>query len=92
MVVVKKPPANAGDVGSISGLGRFPLRRKWLCEVPGQLSLGGGGEEPVARTRLWRKVRVAGGWGLKERWEVMRSGRGRSPICPGYEAQILSLV
>ena len=60
--MVKNPPANTGDVGSISGLGRFPLRRKRLCEVPGQLSLGCGGEEPVARTRLWRKVRVAGGW------------------------------
>ena len=36
--MVKNPPANTGDVGSISGLGRFPLRRKWLCEAPGQLS------------------------------------------------------
>ena len=28
-LVVKNPPANAGDmVGSISGLGRFPWRRK----------------------------------------------------------------
>ena len=23
------PPANAGDVGSILGSGRFPWRRKW---------------------------------------------------------------
>ena len=27
--VVKNPPANAGDVGSIPGSGRFPWRRKW---------------------------------------------------------------
>ena len=26
---VKNPPANAGDVGSIPLLGRFPWRRKW---------------------------------------------------------------
>ena len=28
-LVVKNPPANAGDVGSIPGLGRFPWRRNW---------------------------------------------------------------
>ena len=27
--VVKNPPANAGDLGSIPGSGRFPWRRKW---------------------------------------------------------------
>ena len=27
--VVKNPPANAGDTGSIPGSGRFPWRRKW---------------------------------------------------------------
>ena len=27
--VVKNLPANAGDAGSIPGLGRFPWRRKW---------------------------------------------------------------
>ena len=27
--LVKNPPANARDVGSIPGLGRFPWRRKW---------------------------------------------------------------
>ena len=27
--VVKNPPANAGDMGSIPGSGRFPWRRKW---------------------------------------------------------------
>ena len=26
---VKNPPANAGDMGLIPGLGRFPWRRKW---------------------------------------------------------------
>ena len=26
---VKNPPANAGGMCSISGLGRFPWRRKW---------------------------------------------------------------
>ena len=59
--MVKNPPASAGDVGSVSGLGRFPHRWKWLCEAPGQLSLGCGGEGPVARTRLLRKVKGAGG-------------------------------
>ena len=31
-LVVKNPPANAGDirdVGSVPGLGRFPWKRKW---------------------------------------------------------------
>ena len=27
--VVKNPPANAGDLGSIPGSGRFPWRKKW---------------------------------------------------------------
>ena len=27
--VVKNPPANAGDVGSILGLGKIPWKRKW---------------------------------------------------------------
>ena len=27
--MVKNPPANAGDVGSNPGSGRFPWRRKW---------------------------------------------------------------
>ena len=27
--VVNNPPANAGDVGSIPGLGRFPCRKEW---------------------------------------------------------------
>ena len=27
--VVKNPPANTGDVGSIPGSGRSPKRRKW---------------------------------------------------------------
>ena len=27
--MVKNLPANAGDMGSIAGLGRFPWRRKW---------------------------------------------------------------
>ena len=27
---VKNLPANAGDVGLIPGLGRFPQRREWL--------------------------------------------------------------
>ena len=27
--MVKNPPANAGDVSSIPGLGRFPWSRKW---------------------------------------------------------------
>ena len=28
-LVVKNPPANAGDVGLVSGSGRFPWRRAW---------------------------------------------------------------
>ena len=46
--VVKNPPANAGDAGSIPGLGRFPWRRKWQPtpvflpeEFHGQRSLAG---------------------------------------------------
>ena len=27
--MVKNPPANAGDVGSILGLGKIPWKRKW---------------------------------------------------------------
>ena len=37
--VVKNLPANAGDVGLISGLGRSPWRRKWqltLVFLPGK--------------------------------------------------------
>ena len=36
--MVKNLPANAGDAGSIPGLGRFPWRRKWqptLGVLPG---------------------------------------------------------
>ena len=29
MLVVKSPPANAGDAGSILGSGKIPWRRKW---------------------------------------------------------------
>ena len=46
--VVKNPPANAGDTGSIPGSGRFPWRRKWqptpvflLGKFHGQRSLEG---------------------------------------------------
>ena len=28
-LVVKNLPANAGDIGSIPGLGKMPQRRKW---------------------------------------------------------------
>ena len=38
-LVIKKPPANAGDPGLISGWGRFPWRRKWQPTpgfVPGE--------------------------------------------------------
>ena len=28
-LVVKNPPANAGDAGSVPGSERFPWRRKW---------------------------------------------------------------
>ena len=55
---VKNLPANAGDVGLIPGLGRFPQRREWLpipVFLPGEfhgqktvnlaeLGLGGGGK------------------------------------------------
>ena len=36
--VVKNPPANAGDVGSIPGSGRSPVRRAWQ---PSPVSLPG---------------------------------------------------
>ena len=52
--MVKSPPANAGDTGSIPESGRFPWRRKWQTtpekvadsfllpeKVHGQRSLGG---------------------------------------------------
>ena len=28
--VIKNPPANAGDVGLILGVGKIPWRKKWL--------------------------------------------------------------
>ena len=37
--MVKNPPANAKDVGSVPGLGRFPWSRKWqptLVYLPGK--------------------------------------------------------
>ena len=36
--VVKNPPANAGDIGWIPGLERFPWRRKWHPTHPSILS------------------------------------------------------
>jgi len=46
--VVKNPPANAGDMGLIPGLGRFPWKRKrqltpvfWPGESHGQMDLAG---------------------------------------------------
>ena len=38
---LKNPPANAGDSGSVAGLGKIPWRRKWqptLVFLPGEAS------------------------------------------------------
>ena len=45
--VIKNQPANAGNMGSIPGLGRFPWRRKWL--YPCQ-------ENPMNRRAWWATV------------------------------------
>ena len=55
-LVVKSPPANAGDlrdVGLISGFGRFPRRRKWQLTavfVPGESHGQLVGDSPYGRT------------------------------------------
>ena len=43
VLVVKNPPANAGDAGSIPGLGRSPGERKWQ---PTPVFLLGKSREP----------------------------------------------
>ena len=56
--VVKNPPANAGDAGSIPGSGRFPWRRKWQ---PTPLFLPGKSheiEEPGGLYSSWGRKRV----------------------------------
>ena len=54
--MVKNLPANAGDVGSIPGLGRSPWRRKWQPtpvflpgKSHGQRSLGGATVHRIAK-------------------------------------------
>ena len=51
--MVKNPPANAGDKGSISGLGRFPGEEK---------------RQPIPVILAWKTVawRANSPWGHKE--------------------------
>ena len=49
--VVKNPPASAGDMGSIPGLGRFPSSRKWQS-TPVPLSGKSHGQRSMAGKRV----------------------------------------
>ena len=56
--MVKNPPANAGNEGSIPGSGRFPWRRKWQ---PTPVFLPGKSheiEEPGGLYSSWGRKRV----------------------------------
>ena len=59
-LVVKNPPANAGDVkdaGSIPGSGRFPLRRQWQSTpvfLPGESH----GERSLAGYSPWDRKKL----------------------------------
>ena len=49
---IKNLPANAGDAGSIPGLGRFPWRRKWH-PIPGFLPGESHGQKSLEGYSLW---------------------------------------
>ena len=55
--MVKNPPADAGDVDLIPGLGRFPWRRKWQ---PTLVFLTGKshGQRSLVGYSLWGHKRV----------------------------------
>ena len=55
--VVKNLPANAGDMGSTPGLGRFPWRRKWQ-PTPAFLPGESHGQRNLADFSLWGSRRV----------------------------------
>ena len=88
--VVKNPPANAGDVGLIPRLGRFPWRGKWQPtpmllpgKLHGQRSLVS--YSPLGRKELDTTKRVHFHFWLqlrKKRWEVA------SPLLLILHAQI----
>ena len=48
----RQSACNAGDPGSISGLGRFPWRREWL-PIPGFLSGEFRGQRNLAGYSPW---------------------------------------
>ena len=49
---VKNPPANAGDVGSVQGSGRFPWKGKWQ-PTPVFLPGKSHGQRSLAGYKLW---------------------------------------
>ena len=55
--VVKNPPANAGDAGSIPGLGRSPWRRKWQ-PTPVFLPGKSHGQKTVTGCSPWGHKRI----------------------------------
>ena len=55
--MVKNPPANAGDVGSNPGSGRFPWRRKWQ-RTPVFLPGKSHGQRSLADYSPWAHKRI----------------------------------
>ena len=70
----KESPCNAGDAGSIPGLGRFPWRRKWQS-TPAFLPGKSHGQRSLAGYSPW----VAKEWGLTERPTLSLSDINKSP-------------
>ena len=71
--VVKNPPANAGDVGSILGLGKIPWKRKWQ---PSPVLLPGKphGQRSLVGFSPWDRKRV--GYDLAtEQWYYISAQR-----------------
>jgi len=67
--VVKNPPANAGDVGSIPGLGRFPWRRNWQ-PIPVFLPGKSHGQRSLAGYSPWGRKRARHDLATKQQMEV----------------------
>ena len=64
--MVKSLPANAGDVGSIPGSGRFPRRRKWQSTqvfLPGESH----GQGSLVGYVPWSLKRTGHGLATKEK-------------------------
>ena len=68
----KESPCNAGDMGSIPGLGRFPWRRKWQPTpvfLPGK-SLG---QRSLVGYRPWGHKRVGYNLATKQQQDLLRA-------------------